>query len=188
MEPISKLFLDLASDLEQLSNLYREYTRICLDSAGFNFEPFQLLNENTNKDLQNLKKQISDYTFDVTNKVTKLIQVLKTNYIFPDKEVVITNKAMLTLVESLYYVNSKYNALQDFQVEKSLQELHSVLIDTTTTLHNKINEYNAKHPDKTPIYNLKIAKKHAIKEMRSRRDYLMEDIEACQAKLKKQGW
>ena len=172
MESISKLFSDLVLGLDQLAQLYDDYSQIALQDLGFNFEPFQPLNEDTNKDLQNLKKQISECTVNVTNKVTRLLQALETNYIFPDKEIVITNKAMLKLAKSIYSVNSDYHLMQDCQTGKLLQELHSVLIDNTTMLHNKINEYNAKHPDKTPIYNFKVAKKLLIKEMRSRKDFL----------------
>ena len=190
MDSILNLFSDLASDLEQLSNLYREYAHICLSDTAFQFEEdYQPLDESTDKDLQILKKQISEYTQKSINDVIRLLKALILEYKYSNKELAKINNYMLDLTENLYYINTKYNRMQDCQIGRPLQKMHSDLLANITLLHNKINEYNEKQINKEDqIYNIKVAKKHVIKEMRSRRDYLMEDIKACQAKLKKQGW
>ena len=93
---------------------------------------------------------------------------------------------MLDLAENLYYINTKYNRMQECQVGKFLQEMHSDLLANITLLHSKINEYNEKQTNKKDqIYNLKVAKKLTLKEMRVTADQLIDEIEACQAKLKK---
>lgn len=177
---VLKLFSDLASDLEQLSNLYREYAHICLSDTAFQFEDdYQPLDEATDKDLQILKKQISEYTQKSINDVIKLLKALILDYKYSNSELAKINSYMLDLTENLYYINTKYNRMQECQVGKSLQEMHSDLLTNVTLLHNKINEYNEKQPNKKDqIYNLKVAKKLVLKEMRLAAEQLIDEIEA----------